>query len=645
MLPVSPVRAQRWADMAEELAGVGYWRMDAATEAIRWSPNMYKIFGIDPSVVPSLAYAMQFVHPEDRAGADASLEGNLAGASGATVTRIVRPSGEIRYVEGRNGSEFGPGGEVLAVYGTMFDITDRRASQLALADSERRYRLLAENATDVTFCFQPDGTLTFVTPAVRRLLGYEPAELIGRTTFDIMHPGDHNRVRQAFSDYVSLGPGAPPIRIEFRASTKEGRELWLEAHPRTLFDAAGDLVEVQDVIRDITASKEMKRELVAAKEAAEGATAAKAEFLSNISHELRTPLTAIVGYSGLLAETCGLSDQARLYAARIDGASQSLLALVNGILDFSRIEAGRVVINRWPASPARTARECLDLLALQAKAKGIALSFDEAAGVPASLLIDPDAYRQVLINLIGNAVKFTDSGEVRLSIRYDSKDGFLLADVADTGPGIGAGEQEKLFVRFSQVDGGATRRHEGAGLGLAICKGLVEAMGGAIHVVSQPGAGAVFSFRIPARTTVDAAKGAGATMHLAPGRRVLICDDNQPIREMTRAMLEAWGVDTSEASDGESGIAAALSQPFDLILVDLRMPGVTGLDVVAALRARPGPNISAPIIAYTASGSEHDAAFYERAGFDAVLGKPVIAQELMAMVAQFTGVARNDRAA
>lgn len=631
--------------MAEELAGVGYWWMDAATKVIRWSPNMYRIFGLEPGVVPSLDYAMQLVHPDDRAAADANLERNLTGGSARSATRIVQPSGEIRYAEGRSACQFAPDGKVIAVYGTMHDVTDRVAAEKALAESERRYRLLVENATDVTFCFQPDRTITFVTPSVHRLLGYQPAELMGRTPFDIMHTDDRDRVRQLFSEYVEEGPGAEPIRIEFRATTKDGRELWLEAHPRTLFDASGVLIEVQDVIRDITARKQLERDLLAAKEAAEAAAAVKAEFLSNISHELRTPLTAILGYSGLLAETADLAAPARRHIERIEGASRTMLSLVNGLLDFSRLEAGQLTISAQACSPARIARECLDLLELAAEAKGVRLEYFEADGVPPFLLIDPDAYRQVLANLIGNAVKFTDSGLVRLAVEFNANSNQLFVSVEDTGCGIPPAETGKLFRRFSQVDATSTRKHGGAGLGLAICKGLVDAIGGDISILSEPGVGSVFSFRIPATPADGIVTVDNAYERPEAGARILIADDSASIRELARAVLESCGAEVTEAADGAAAIEAATSLPFDLILLDLRMPRMAGQDVAAALRARRGPNANVPIIAFTASEKALDEVFCRQSGFDAVLTKPIVVRDLLSLVARYTGASAQGQAA
>jgi PAS domain S-box-containing protein len=638
MRSLEPAVALRSADMAEELAGVGYWWMDAITETIRWSPNMFKIYGLDLDHVPSLDFAMQFVHPDDRGAAESRLANNLSGGSARSSTRIVRPSGEIRFIEGRNACEHGPGGEIVAIYGTVLDVTDRVAAEQALAESEYRYRLLAENSPDVTACCRPDGTFSFLTSGIRNLLGFEVAELIGRKAFDIIHPDDRSRVRQAFVEHMKQGRDAPPLRYEYRAIAKDGREVWLEANPSSVFDpATGALVEVQDVLRDITARKALDRQLLAAKEAAEAAAAVKAEFMANISHELRTPLTAIIGYSTLLAETSHLGDDARRHTDQVASASRILLSLVNGILDFSRLEAGQLTVSARTCSPTQLAQECLDLLALAAAAKGVRLEYFQAEGVPAAVLIDPDAYRQVLVNLIGNAVKFTDAGHVRVSVEFNSTRNELCVSVHDTGAGIAPDDIRKLFRRFSQVDGTSTRTHGGAGLGLAISKGLVEAMGGGISVLSEPGVGSIFSFRIPATSVEFATAESHGIERPAPGARILVVDDNPQVRELVRAVLESCGSEITEAVDGVAAVELAMAEPFDLILLDLHMPRLSGQEVAAALRSRRGPNHGIPIVAFTASDESINDEACRRYGFDAVLAKPVAVGDLLSMVARYAG--------
>ena len=636
MRSIDPSIALRCADMAAELADIGYWWMDVETQAIRWSPNMYKIFGIEPGPIPSLDYAMQFVHADDRSTADANLKANLLGGSARTASRIVQPSGEVRYIEARNASDLAPDGQVVAVYGTVLDVTERITAENALARSEARYRLLAENSCDVTACCRPDGTFSFLTSGIRNLLGFEVEELIGRNAADFIHPDDRSRVSLAFTEHMKRGKDAGPLQYEYRAIAKDGREVWLAANPSGVFDpATGTLIEIQDILRDVTERKALDQQLLTAKEEAEASARVKAEFLSNISHELRTPLTAIIGYSGLLAETRDLPEPVRRHIERIDTGGRTLLSLINGILDFSRLEAGRFTIIRQVCSPTKIARECLDLLSLTAEAKGVRLEYVQSDDVPPFALIDPDAYRQVLVNLIGNAVKFTDAGYVRLTVEFNASEGQLSVSVADTGVGIPSTETGKLFRRFSQIDGSSTREHSGAGLGLAICKGLVEAIGGDISVTSEPGVGSVFSFRIPATLANSGAENA------APDRpgvnaRILIVDDNASIRKLVRTMLESVGSEVTEAADGPAGLEAATTWPFDLILLDLRMPQMTGNDVARALHERRGPNANVPIVAFTASSEAFEDSFCQNFGFNAVLAKPVVVRDLLALVAHFT---------
>ena len=226
--------------------------------------------------------------------------------------------------------------------------------------------------------------------------------------------------------------------------------------------------------------------------------AVKSEFLANISHELRTPLTAIIGYADLLKDKGGMDDQDRRSLDQVLSASRVLHATVNGILDFSRLEAGRVTIRPAPCSPEKLAIECVELLTASAHSKRLSIKFAQLSELPAVVTLDPDAFRQVLLNLAGNAVKFTDAGSVILALGYDDDTGSLIASVSDSGPGIEAAAMNKLFVRFSQIDGASHRNGGGAGLGLAICKGLVEAMGGSISAMSEVGIGSAFYFSIPA---------------------------------------------------------------------------------------------------------------------------------------------------
>ncbi len=366
---------------------------------------------------------------------------------------------------------------------------------IALQASEERYRLMAENASDIMMQSDLSGRITYMAPSVKTITGFEPESFIGKKAESFIEPDDvaglRDAIRQALSD------DAPNVyrSVEYRARHKDGRPLWLEAHPTIARDNSGKTIGIFDIVRDITARKSLEADLVSARQRAEAATAAKSEFLANMSHELRTPLTSIIGFADLLYEHGSLDAAAQNYVARVRTGSHALLATINDILDFSKLEAGHIEFIPVATDIEALARDVLDVLAVQASAKGIELKLDTSIhGI--ALMIDPLRLRQVFMNLVGNAVKFTDRGSVAvmLAAEVGRNSAVLHCTVTDTGCGIPADLTDHLFERFSQVDGSTSRRYRGTGLGLAICKGIVEAMGGTIGVKSEAGQGSTFWF-------------------------------------------------------------------------------------------------------------------------------------------------------
>ncbi len=364
------------------------------------------------------------------------------------------------------------------------------------------------------------------------------------------------------------------------------------------------------------------------------AAAVKSEFLANMSHELRTPLTSVLGFTRLAAEQPELSPLSRAYVDRVSEASRALLCAVNDILDFSKLEAGQVSFRPQPVVVASLTRTTLDLFAPQAGAKDLALRLVDDTPADLVVAVDPDRLRQVLLNLVGNAVKFTQAGEVAVRAAYDEAGQRLSIRVRDTGPGIPPDHLDRLFKRFSQVDGSLTRDYGGTGLGLAICKGIVEAMGGEIGVSSTPGEGSVFWFSVPAPRTERAAEQAGAEQARIPaaGVSVLVTDDHPANRELVQLFLAAVGAQVVEAADGETAVALAAQQAFDVILMDLRMPRLDGASALQQIRAAPGPNQTTPILAFTADAEHMSQEGLRSQGFDGAVAKPVDPGQLIAAI-------------
>jgi CheY-like chemotaxis protein len=386
-----------------------------------------------------------------------------------------------------------------------------------------------------------------------------------------------------------------------------------------------------DRARELVAHRALESSLSEARQAAEEAARVKADFMANMSHEIRTPLTAILGFAGLLVARDDLSGGARHQISRIASAGQALLAIVNDILDFSKLEAGEVTLRSRPVRPTEIFSDALDLFQPQAEAKEIELHL-EVGALPPWLSLDPDKLRQVLVNLIGNAVKFTQTGSVTLAARHSEPDR-LEVEVRDTGCGMSAQERDKIFQRFSQIDGSLARAQKGTGLGLAISRALAEVMGGEIGVTSQPGEGSVFRVSIKAPMVAAPAVGPDhSDSAIAIDLRILVADDNASNRELVRAVLEALGAEVTEAADGAAALEAASALPFDVILMDVRMPDIDGVAAARHIRGVPGPNQTVPILAFTADAQTP--AVSSAGPFDGVVRKPIVPTELLQALAE-----------
>lgn len=594
--------AQR-AHLAEAIGGVGYWRYDFETLALDVSPKMFEIFGLESAAEPTFRIFHRAIHPDERATLAARFSARLAtGEPEFNETyRIVWANGDVRHLSGSSIIELDPDGAPSFIMGTVRDITEERKAQADLAASESRYRLLADSASDIISTFGPGGDIRFMSPACEVILGYPSEELIGRRVVDLTHPDDVPVMIAYYADLISKGQSTSPNPYQFRARHKDGRWIWLEGKPKLFFDPqTGRLTAIQDVARDIGARKALEAALEQARAEAEAAAAVKSEFLSNMSHELRTPLTAVLGFSRLIGEQPELSSVTRRFVDRVSNAGKALLSTINDILDFSKLEAGQVDIVVAPCSPRQLLEDALDIFSGQAEEKGLALELSGQDQLPSTLALAPDRVRQILLNLIGNAVKFTDQGSVTLQAVWNPSSQALHVSVADSGPGIAADRVDQLFKRFSQVDGSSTRRHAGTGLGLAICKGLVEAMGGAIGVSSQIGGGSIFWFEVPAPQSaqLDPA-GEPSTMSLAEACRMLVVDDNPSNRDLVCSVLRAFGAEMSEAESGAHAVEMTRQQAFDVILMDLRMPGMDG-DAAARIIRQGELNGNVPIIAFSA---------------------------------------------
>jgi len=426
----------------------------------------------------------------------------------------------------------------------------------------------------------------------------------------------------------------------------EGNSAGLSFDDFSAADASLDALMAVEVQRATAAElKQLIEELTQARERAESADRAKSEFLANVSHEVRTPLTAILGFAELLSRRSLPGPTATSYVDRIVDGARSLLAIVNQILDWSKLEADHAEVENRSCDPAQLARDCLLLARGQVGGKPVQLHLDVDAKLPRALWVDDQKLRQILMNLLSNAVKFTDFGDITLKIGFHQPPGDLVVSVSDTGCGISPEAVGRLFQRFSQADGSSRRAHGGTGLGLAITKGLVEKMGGQITVVSQPGLGSAFSVRIPCRRTdPGAVEGAPDAAVQTPPRpadpeatHILLADDNDANRQLITAFLTELGYGVEAVTDGQAAVVAADARPFDVILMDIQMPVLDGFAAAAQIRKGQGPNSRTPIIAVSANAGSRREAEQLGSGMDDYVAKPLNFVELAEKVAHWAG--------
>jgi PAS domain S-box-containing protein len=510
----------------------------------------------------------------------------------------------------------------------------RREAEARLAQSEASYRMLAHHCHDILVRTDRRGVISYASPS-SKLLGYGPDEVIGKSVVDFVSEDHRDEVLSGLANlFDPNSPGfdpASPRELMLRpypAQTRSGDTLWLEGASTVVCDASGQPSELISVYRDVTAQRALQRRLEAAVEA-------KAAFLANMSHELRTPLTSILGFTALLQQAV-LPEPAESHVRRISIAGEALLALINDILDVSKLEAGQIELELEPANVRALTEEVRDILSAQASVKGVSLQIIDDLPRP-QRRIDRLRLRQILLNLVGNAVKFTDSGAVRVRLMEMGADGERLRiEVIDSGPGLPEAHRSRLFQRFAQGDSSITRQHGGTGLGLAICRELIELMGGEIGAKDHDQPGACFWIEIPAAPAcpLEASAPEAPAETSALAGRVLIVDDHPVNRELVRLLLSGPQVTTMEAENGKVAIEKASHERFDLILMDVNMPVMDGLVAASAIRASCPLNADTPIVALTAqTGAEIEQKCCD-AGMDAVLAKPIARRDLLALAAQ-----------
>ncbi len=531
-------------------------------------------------------------------------------------------------------------GVIEAIDLVAVDITSVQASLDAALRSEQRLRTIMDQIPVTISYIDADYRYRYINRAQASWLGMSDSEVVGKRVQDIVDDG----VWADIEPRLRTAMTGVDVPLERKRIDRHGRAVWHSGRHVPDVNDKGEVTGTYTVFFDITeralaenALRESEQQLRDAKAAAERANNAKSEFLANMSHEIRTPMNGVLGLTELLLET-PLTDEQRPLVQTVRNSGETLLMIINDILDFSKIEAGKLEIETLDYDFYQAVEDVVQLLAQRAHAKGLELAcrFDES--MPSLLKGDPFRFRQVLTNLLGNALKFTDTGEILIDIARDESRGVLVS-VHDTGPGMSEEVRAKLFNAFAQADSSTTRRYGGTGLGLAICKRLVELMGGEIGVDSAEGKGSTFWFTMPLQEAANLPKTA-YPKELA-GKRALIVDDNQTNTEILMHHARTAGMDRDSAADAMQALtklrqAVDEGRPFDLAIVDMKMPGMTGMDLISVVRHDPAL-AKLPIVMVTSLHSDTELSRARTLGVSAYLSKPVRRQDLFRALAQSLG--------
>ena len=639
--------AERFA-LALGSVGAGVFEIDYRSAAGWFSDEFITLVGRELTRDELFAEVWPIFHPDDaplvrQAVADCHAR-DVDDAS--WEARVVAPDGSLRWTEWRVRSKRDQDG-FLAVVGLVLDIEQRKLQEAELMETRKEVQVSADRlklamASARAGVFEVDmvAQAFWCSPECEQIVGrplsYEEAS---HPAWAVCLPEDAERVLQT----VIAGNGADPV--EWRLVRPDGEARWVQTNGNVYANPEGVVERVVGFIVDIDERKRQELALIDAERAASAASEAKAQFLANMSHEIRTPMNGVLGILGLLHDE-PLSDEGRAMVSQAQGCGRMLAQILDDVIDLSKIEAGRLELSPEPTDVALVLTSVVDLLKPQAEAKGISLAA-EVSGLDGWAVVDPVRVRQALFNLIGNAIKFTPAGGVqaRLFIGEDSGKKRLRFEIEDTGVGIPAAAQAILFQRFQQADGSTARQFGGSGLGLVITRALAEMMEGEVGFTSVEGQGSTFWLDVPAPPAEPAMAAMMDALPSLAGLKLLVVEDNATNRLVATKILESLGAEVQTAEDGVYGVEAVMAHPYDLVLMDVQMPRMDGVEATRQIRALPAPLSSIPIVGLTANVMLHQWKTYRAAGMDGIACKPIAPRALLAEIGRVLSQPRNAAAA
>lgn len=629
---------------AQKLAHIGSWELDFKDFSFKWSDELYRIYGVDPKTfVPTIENFLEFIHPEDKENVLNIAQQHPIAHHQNYYYRIIRKNGEIRTINGRGEPVFDEEGTLIRAIGTAQDVTERlheeELEKLALAASKSYNSVIIMNDT---------GKIEWVNEGFTKLTGYSMTS--DQDIHHLLKRGDASEIQKQKDYFETLRKEKKHLTYEHKIYTKDGKEFWVISTLTPVLGKTGEVERIIAIDSDITVRKQMEEELLLANKISEhllkkGNKAlnellktqkelketmkVKEQFLANMSHEIRTPMNAIIGFTDLILKTTLHEDQ-KQYINAIKTSGQNLLVIVNDILDFSKSQAGKLVFEQIDIQLSQIVSTLIDLMLPKSTEKNIRLSSKIDPAIPDFLIGDPTRLNQILLNLVNNAIKFTEAGEIKIVIELQKETAEtvdLSFSVKDTGIGIPPEKLDSIFEGFTQATNETTRKYGGTGLGLTIVKQMVEQQGGHVTVESKVGVGSVFSFNLTFKKGCEAKKKGSENKELKTKTidqlNVLLVEDNYLNQVLATKVLTNWNWKVDVADNGQKAVEKLQNNNYDLILMDIQMPEMDGYEATRYIRKNlTPPKSTIPIIAMTAHAISGEVERCEQVGMNGYISKP-----------------------
>lgn len=623
-------------DMSIDLAGLGIWECDLDNNTIHGTGRFWDILGLPKTQTLTLQNYFSHIHPNDQNAVIDTILHHSEGEANIFETehRFIKPDGTTIWLHVKGKQKLGADG-IKAISCVIVDISKRKAAELERLQSERRFHDIVDLLGEAVFELDKNWNYTYISDRITDMVGYEVQDIIGNSAFDFTVPrGIQNY--DHFLAYVANN-NMRFTNQEVRGVRKDGQVVWVRLNGIPLYDDNGQHCGWRGAILDITDRKKTENELISAKRDAEKAADAKSQFLATMSHEIRTPLNAVMGTGHLLRDTNLDPEQTKLVEMLMSGG-EHLLCLINDILDFSKLEANKVETENIAFHMSDLIQNSLRIFETQIQTKNLKTITDIDHTITSPFMGDPGRIRQVLVNYIANAVKFTDHGHIHIratAIDTDDLWKWLRVEITDTGCGIDDHVVSKLFQDFTQADSSTTREYGGTGLGLAICKKIITLMGGRVGVESIVDKGSCFWFEIPAHPAQHLQSQDEKPPTLNSKLSILVAEDNQANQILVRTILEKLGHTVDIADNGQHALDILAHHDYDIILMDINMPVMDGLDTTHTIRGMSDEKSTIPIVGLTANVSQGDMDEYINAGMQDVLSKPFSVDRLVDALSKY----------